>query len=80
MVSPHVTGATAVKIFTSAEKKAALTAIADGTQTECHENEYSIYQYLEEGGYIKGRPFGLNRFQRTHLTLTNTGTQLMASL
>lgn len=69
-----------MKTFINAEKKAALTAIANGTTTECSENEYSVFQYLEEGGFIKGVNSGINRFQRTHMTVTNTGSQLMASL
>lgn len=69
-----------MKTFTDAEKKAALTAIANGTTTDCSENEYSVYQHLEEGGFIRGINSGINGFQRKHMSLTNTGSQLMASL
>lgn len=66
--------------FTNENLREALEAIADGTLTECAENSYSVYQHLEEYGYISGKVSGLNRYQRNHLSLTPLGGQKLTQL
>ncbi|MFF5866811.1 hypothetical protein [Pseudomonas sp. NPDC012596] len=66
--------------YTNDNLKSALSSIAKGSITECTENSYSVYQYLEEYGYIRGEVSGLNRYQRKHLTLTPAGQQKLNQL
>lgn len=65
--------------FSPHEVRDALTAIANGTVADCSENKYSVYQYLEERGFIKGDVAGLNRYQRKNLNLTHAGQQQLSS-
>jgi hypothetical protein len=67
--------------FSPNEVRAALTAIADGTVSQCRENDdQGIFRFLYGHGYIDGVRVGLNRFQLDDIVLTDVGHQYLASL
>jgi len=66
--------------FTQEEIRAALNTIADGTVSDCRENEEGIFHFLYGRGYIDGVRVGLNRFQLDDIVLTKVGHQYLASL
>lgn len=66
--------------FSPHEVRAAITAIADGTVSQCQENEEGIFHFLYGRGYIDGVRVGLNRFQLDDIVLTDVGHQYLASL
>lgn len=67
--------------YTPHDIRAALTAIADGTVSDCRENDdQGIFHYLYGHGYIDGVRVGLNRFQLDDIVLTDVGHHYLASL